>query len=60
MKESSVLLTDIRSNSILILEKRNKIDLFVKKGFELMYGKYFIYVGESDSFTHKSILDIKR
>lgn len=58
MKESSVLLTDIRSNSILILEKRNKIDLFVKKGFELMYGKYFIYVGESDSFTHKSILDI--
>ena len=59
VKESSVLLTDIRSNSILILGKRNKIDLFVKKGFELMYGKYFIYVGESDSFTHKSILDIK-
>ena len=33
-------------------------DLFVKKGFKLMHGKYFIYVDESDSFTHKSILDI--
>ena len=24
-----------------------------------MHEKYFIYVDESDSFTHKSILDIK-
>lgn len=59
VKGNSILLTDIKSNSTLILEKRNKFDLFVKKGFKLMYGKYFIYVGESDSFTHKSILDIK-
>lgn len=59
VKGNSILLTDIKSNSTLILEKRNKFDLFVKKGFKLMYGKYFICVGESDSFTHKSILDIK-
>lgn len=58
VKGSSIFLTDIGSNSTLILEKRNNIDLFVKKGFKLMHGKYFIYVDESDSFTHKSILDI--
>lgn len=59
VKGSSILLNDIRSNSTLILEKRDNVDLFVKKGFKLMHGKYFIHVGGSDSFIHKSILDIK-
>lgn len=59
VKGSSIFLTDIRSNSTLILEKRNNVDLFVKKGFKLMHGEYFVYVGESESFTHKSILNIK-
>lgn len=59
VKGRVIHLTDIRSNSTLILEKRNSVDLFVKKGFKLMHNKTFIYVGESDSFVHKSILNIK-
>lgn len=53
-----LFLTDIRSKSELILEKRNNADLFVKKGFKLMCGKPFIFTGES-SLSQESLLHIK-
>lgn len=58
MNGDSAFLTDIRSNIVIMLEKKNNIDYFVKRGFKLMSGKSFIYVGES-SLSQESILHIK-
>lgn len=56
----NLYLKDVRSNSTLILQEENDVDLSVKKGFTFMCEKSFIYIDESDSFIYDPILNIPK